>query len=166
VLPNSQDAVKLKAVVLNTLYGTNVIAISKVAECLERTLDANHSTGPNLVEELVAEIKKITLLRHPRFHMHFTPTGGSWLNLVECWFALSPKSNCAAAFTAAPENSKTPSALNSNTTTLMLNPSSGPKPLTKSSTRLPDFVNEFQTQDTSNRFAKTAPAQHALDCAG
>jgi len=25
--------------------------------------------------------------RHPRFHLHFTPTGGSWLNLVERWFA-------------------------------------------------------------------------------
>lgn len=28
------------------------------------------------------------LLRHPRFHLHFTPTGGSWLNLVERGFAL------------------------------------------------------------------------------
>jgi transposase len=27
------------------------------------------------------------LLRHPRFHLHFTPTGASWLNLVERWFA-------------------------------------------------------------------------------
>jgi transposase len=27
------------------------------------------------------------LTRHPRFHLHFTPTGGSWLNLVERWFA-------------------------------------------------------------------------------
>ena len=27
------------------------------------------------------------LLRHPRFHLHFTPTGTSWLNLVERWFA-------------------------------------------------------------------------------
>lgn len=27
------------------------------------------------------------LLRHPRFHLHFTPTGSSWLNLVERWFA-------------------------------------------------------------------------------
>jgi transposase len=26
------------------------------------------------------------LLRHPRFHLHFTPTGSSWLNLVERWF--------------------------------------------------------------------------------
>ena len=28
------------------------------------------------------------LLRHPRFHLHFTPTSGSWLNLVERWFGL------------------------------------------------------------------------------
>ena len=28
------------------------------------------------------------LLRHPRFHLHFTPTGASWLNLVERLFAL------------------------------------------------------------------------------
>jgi transposase len=27
------------------------------------------------------------LLRHPRFHMHFTPTGGSWINQVERFFA-------------------------------------------------------------------------------
>lgn len=25
--------------------------------------------------------------KHPRFHLHFTPTGCSWLNLVECWFS-------------------------------------------------------------------------------
>lgn len=25
---------------------------------------------------------------HPRFHLHFTPTSASWLNLVERWFAL------------------------------------------------------------------------------
>ncbi|WCN05069.1 IS630 family transposase [Streptomyces sp. M92] len=27
------------------------------------------------------------LLAHPRFHLRFTPTGSSWLNLVERWFA-------------------------------------------------------------------------------
>ena len=27
------------------------------------------------------------LLRHRRFHFHFTPTYGSWMNLVERWFA-------------------------------------------------------------------------------
>jgi transposase len=28
------------------------------------------------------------LLRHPRYHLHFTPTHGSWLNMVERWFGL------------------------------------------------------------------------------
>ena len=32
------------------------------------------------------KIKK-WLRRHPRFHLHFTPTSASWLNLVERWFA-------------------------------------------------------------------------------
>ena len=27
------------------------------------------------------------LARHPRYHVHFTPTGASWINLVERWFA-------------------------------------------------------------------------------
>lgn len=27
------------------------------------------------------------LLAHPRFHVHFTPTSSSWLNLVERWFS-------------------------------------------------------------------------------
>jgi hypothetical protein len=27
------------------------------------------------------------LARHPRYHVHFTPTRGSWWNLVERWFA-------------------------------------------------------------------------------
>jgi transposase len=28
------------------------------------------------------------LAAHARFHLHFTPTSASWLNLVERWFAL------------------------------------------------------------------------------
>jgi transposase len=28
------------------------------------------------------------LAKRPRYHLHFTPTSGSWLNLVEAWFAL------------------------------------------------------------------------------
>jgi transposase len=27
------------------------------------------------------------LIRHPRFHLHFSPTSSSWLNLVERWLA-------------------------------------------------------------------------------
>ena len=27
------------------------------------------------------------LAKRPRFHVHFTPTSASWINLVERWFA-------------------------------------------------------------------------------
>ena len=29
---------------------------------------------------------KAWIAKHPRFHLHFTPTSSSWLNLVERWF--------------------------------------------------------------------------------
>jgi transposase/transposase-like protein len=29
---------------------------------------------------------RMWLAKHPRFHMHFTPTGSSWINQVERWF--------------------------------------------------------------------------------
>jgi transposase len=31
---------------------------------------------------------KLWLERHPRIHLHFTPTGASWLNMVEIFFAI------------------------------------------------------------------------------
>jgi len=43
------------------------------------------------------------LLRHPRFQLHFTPTGTSWLNLVERWFAeLTTKKIKRGAHTSVP----------------------------------------------------------------
>jgi transposase len=35
-----------------------------------------------------APIIKAWLAKHPRYHLHFTPTHGSWLNQVERWFGL------------------------------------------------------------------------------
>jgi transposase len=41
------------------------------------------------------------LLRHKRFHFHFTPTYGSWMNLVERWFsALTTKKLQRSAHTS------------------------------------------------------------------
>src|SRR5438093_8940892 len=38
------------------------------------------------------------LAKRPRYHLHFTPTGASWLNLVERWFALlTDKQLCRGA---------------------------------------------------------------------
>jgi transposase len=58
-----------------------------------RTIDRNvpaeldvHLICDNYQTHKTPEIKR-WLLRHPRFHLHLTPTYSSWLNLVERWFA-------------------------------------------------------------------------------
>jgi len=44
------------------------------------------------------------LMKHPRFHLHFTPTSSSWLNLVERWFAeLTRKRLKRGVFRSVPE---------------------------------------------------------------
>jgi transposase len=44
------------------------------------------------------------LRRHPRFHLHFTPTSSSWLNLVERWFRnLTDKRIRRGSFTSVPD---------------------------------------------------------------
>ncbi|MFJ3176631.1 transposase, partial [Streptomyces roseus] len=45
-----------------------------------------HLILDNYATHKTPDIKK-WLLSHPRFHLHFTPTSASWLNLVERWFA-------------------------------------------------------------------------------
>jgi transposase len=45
-----------------------------------------HLVLDNYATHKTAAVKS-WLLAHPRFHLHFTPTGSSWLNLVERWFA-------------------------------------------------------------------------------
>jgi transposase len=35
-----------------------------------------------------AKLIRDWLAERPRYHVHFTPTSASWLNLVECWFAI------------------------------------------------------------------------------
>ena len=44
-----------------------------------------HLICDNLATHKTEAIRR-WLIRHPRFHLHFTPTGASWLNLVERWF--------------------------------------------------------------------------------
>jgi len=46
-----------------------------------------HLIVDNYVTHKHAKVKA-WLARHPRVHMHFTPTYSSWLNQVERWFAL------------------------------------------------------------------------------
>lgn len=42
--------------------------------------------------------------RHPRFHLHFTPTSSSWLNMVERWFReITDKRIRRGSFSSVPE---------------------------------------------------------------
>jgi transposase len=44
------------------------------------------------------------LAKHPRFHLHFTPTSSSWLNLVERWFReLTDKAIRRGVFRSVPD---------------------------------------------------------------
>ena len=45
------------------------------------------STWDNYATHKTALIRN-WFAKRPRFHMHFTPTSASWLNLVERWFGL------------------------------------------------------------------------------
>ncbi|WP_206731370.1 IS630 family transposase [Streptomyces sp. C] len=88
-----------------TLFAALEVATGKVIGSLHRRhraeefkkflvkLDKEVPTGlevhlvlDNYATHKTPDIKK-WLLAHPRFHLHFTPTGSSWLNLVERWFA-------------------------------------------------------------------------------
>lgn len=80
------------------------------------------------------------LLRHPRFHLHFTPTYASWLNLVERFFAMLTEKAFDVARIRACSNSATPSSRMWRRTTRRANPLSGPRPPTRFSTRCAALV--------------------------
>ena len=50
----------------------------------------NHHLDIHLIADNYATHKtaaiKTWLAAHPRTHLHFTPTGSSWINQVEHWF--------------------------------------------------------------------------------
>ncbi|MER5891153.1 IS630 family transposase [Streptomyces sp. NPDC001941] len=57
-----------------------------IDKAVTRDLDV-HLVCDNYATHHTAEIRN-WLARHPRFHVHFTPTGSSWINQVERWFGL------------------------------------------------------------------------------
>jgi transposase len=56
-----------------------------IDDAVPKELDL-HLILDNYATHKTPEVKR-WLLRHPRFHLHVTPTSSSWLNLVERWFA-------------------------------------------------------------------------------
>ena len=59
--------------------------LNLINRCVPEDLDV-HVIVDNVSTHKTPEIHR-WLLRHPRFHLHFTPTYSSWMNLVERWFA-------------------------------------------------------------------------------
>jgi len=75
-----------------------------------RTLDREFSTDLDLhlILDNYQTHKHATvaawLAKHPRFHLHFTPTSSSWLNLVERWFReLTDKALRRGVFPSVPD---------------------------------------------------------------
>jgi len=62
-----------------------VAFLNKVNRNVPDGLDV-HVVLDNLSAHKTPKVHK-WLLRHKRFHFHFTPTYGSWMNLVERWFS-------------------------------------------------------------------------------
>ena len=58
--------------------------LEKIDASTDPTLDL-HLVADNYATHKHPKVKR-WLAKHPRFHMHFTPTSSSWLNLVERWF--------------------------------------------------------------------------------
>jgi transposase len=62
-----------------------VAFLNKVNRNVPAGLDI-HVVLDNLSAHKTPKVQR-WLLRHKRFHFHFTPTYGSWMNLVERWFS-------------------------------------------------------------------------------
>jgi transposase len=60
--------------------------LDRIASDVPKQLDV-HLVLDNYGTHKTPLIKR-WLLRHPRFHVHFTPTYSSWINQVERWFSL------------------------------------------------------------------------------
>jgi transposase len=58
--------------------------LRKIDKAVPAGLDV-HLVCDNLATHKTPEVKQ-WLARRPRFHLHFTPTGSSWINQVERWF--------------------------------------------------------------------------------
>jgi transposase len=95
------------------------------------------------------------LVARPRFHLHFTPSSASWLNLVERCSRSSPRSRSSAGRIAARGPWRPPFRRISRSPTTHPPRSCGRRRPTRSSRASPDIVNESLTQDT--RIYVTAP---------
>ena len=95
-----------------------------------------HLIADNYATHKHAKVKA-WLKRHPRFHMHFTPTSASWLNQVERFFGLITEDRIRRGVFKSVAELKLPSNNTSSITMPTQSPSSGPPRPPQSSKRSP-----------------------------
>ncbi len=100
--------------------------LQKIDDEVPANLDV-HPVLDNYSTHKTPAIKR-WLAAHPRFHLHFTPTGASWMNLVERWFAELTSRKLRRVPTAPSESSTKTSATGHSTGTKTPAPTSGPRP--------------------------------------
>lgn len=105
-----------------TLFAAlNVLEGTVVGECLPRHRHQEFLKFLGLLDRQFPEPQELHLIvdnyathkharvkqwlsKHPRFHLHFTPTSSSWLNLVERWFReLTDKAIRRGIFVSVPD---------------------------------------------------------------
>ena len=86
------------------------------------------------------------LARHPRFHIHFTPTGSSWVNQVERFFGLITDKLIRRGVHTSVAALEADIRHGSTHGTKTRDPSPGPKPQTKSSTPSQNIWRGFQAR--------------------
>jgi transposase len=128
--------------------------LKQIDATVERGLSV-HVILDNLSAHKAPEVRKWLAHRdRRRWHLHFTPTASSWLNLVERWFKeLTDKRLCRGVFTSVAHlTRRSPDGPSTGTPTL--NPSSGKPPQTKSSKRSPAAANP-STRSNRRRNTRT-----------
>jgi len=97
--PNSRQLFAALDIATGSVIGKcwprhRAIEFRKFLNQIDRAVPADlavHLVLDNYATHKTKEIRA-WFLRHPRYHLHFTPTHSSWLNQVERWFALlSPR---------------------------------------------------------------------------
>lgn len=79
--PGRQEAVTLKALAVNILYGAGVRPIAKVAEYLQRRLGSACPAGPELVREFVEDIAELKLTkRNNHYHVFISKFAHFFIN--------------------------------------------------------------------------------------
>lgn len=126
--------------------------LNQIKDSVPASLEA-HLVMDNYGTHKVAKVQN-WLARHPRYHVHFTPTSGSWLNLVECLFAAVTERCVRRGATRQSACWKERSSIISTGATSIPSPSSGPRMRISSSEKYSDFVNAFLAQDTSAGLAE------------